>query len=198
MLRFLAMALPIPLHAYTYGEYLAIEEHGLVRHEYIGGEIYAMAGGSPEHAALAAQVLRLIGNQLPAGCRTYSSDLRVRVDARDVTTYPDGTITCGKVETSARDPMAVTNPVLLVELTSPSTEAYDRGAKLDHYKELPSVREVLIVAHAAARLTLHRREMDGSWSVIEARIPLATGLPTALELASIGGRLEVADVYEGS
>ncbi|NOU26765.1 MAG: hypothetical protein HOO96_02570 [Polyangiaceae bacterium] len=57
-----------------YAEYLAIEEHGLVRHEYIGGEIYAMAGGSPEHAALAAQVLRLIGNQLPAGRRTYSSE----------------------------------------------------------------------------------------------------------------------------
>lgn len=192
------MALPIPLHAYTYAEYLAIEEHGLVRHEYIGGEIYAMAGGTPEHAALAAQVLRLIGNQLPAGCRTYSSDLRVRIDARDVTTYPDGTIICGKVETSARDAMAVTNPVLLVEVTSPSTEAYDRGAKLEHYKDLPSVREVLIVAHAAARLTLHRRETDGSWSVIEARMPPAAGLPTALELASIGGSLEVADVYDGS
>lgn len=112
--------------------------------------------------------------------------------------YPDGTIICGKVETSARDPMAVTNPVLLIEITSPSTEAYDRGAKLEHYKELPSVREVLIVAHAASRLTLHRREADGSWRVTEAQTPPVSGLPTALELASVGGLLEVADVYDAS
>ena len=93
----------------AYEEYLALEELARVRHEYVRGEIYAMAGGTPEHAALAAATLRLVGNQLHAGCRTYSSDLRVRAEANDVTSYPDGTVVCGKVERSTKDPLAIVN-----------------------------------------------------------------------------------------
>lgn len=76
------MSLPGPIHSYAYTEYVLLEEHSPVRHEFIAGEIYAMAGGTPEHAALAASVLRLLGNQLPSGCRAYTSDLRVRGDGR--------------------------------------------------------------------------------------------------------------------
>jgi len=89
------MSLPVPLHRYPYREYVALEEHSPVRHEFIAGEIYARAGGTPEHAALAAAVLRAIGNRLPAGRRTYTSDLRVRIENQAVTTYPDGAAICG-------------------------------------------------------------------------------------------------------
>lgn len=160
-----------------------------MRHEWVAGEIYAMAGGTPAHAALSATVLRLIGNQLPEGCRAYTSDLRVRIVASDVTTYPDGAVICGRSERADDDSIAVVNPTVLIEVTSPSTAAYDRGAKLEQYRLLPALREVLLVAHDDQRLTVVRRNDDGTWSEHEAR---AGG---AIELLSLGLRLAVDDVY---
>jgi Uma2 family endonuclease len=183
------MSLPIRIHDYTYAEYVALEEHSPVRHEFIAGEIYAMAGGTPEHAALASAILRLLGNQLPAGCRTYTSDLRVRIPAREITTYPDGAVICGKSERAADDPMAVTNPVILIEVTSSSTATYDRGAKLEAYQALTSVREVLIVSHDAVRVALHRREDDGSWSTHEA------GAGGTVFVTAVGATISVDEVY---
>ncbi|MCE7893819.1 MAG: Uma2 family endonuclease [Myxococcales bacterium] len=183
------MSLPVPFHSYSYADYLALEDHSPVRHEFVSGEIYAMAGGTPEHAALAAAVLRHLGNQLPAGCRAYTSDLRVRVAGSDVTTYPDGTVVCGKTSRAADDPTAVTNPVVLIEVTSPSTEAYDRGAKLGFYKDLPSVREVLILSHQGPHAALHRRGQDGAWSVHEA------GQGETIEVESVGASLAIDEVY---
>jgi Uma2 family endonuclease len=173
---------------YTYQEYLLLEEESSVRHEYLDGEIYAMAGGSPDHAALAAAVISLLRPELPPGCRTFTSDLRVRIGASGLSTYPDGAVICGRTLRAGDDALAVVNPVLLVEVTSPSTEDYDRGEKLRHYKLLPSVREVLIVSHREPRLTLHRREGD-DWKVLEA----VAG--QTLDLAAVPCRLAVDDVY---
>lgn len=184
------MSLPGPIHSYAYTEYVLLEEHSPVRHEFIAGEIYAMAGGTPEHAALAASVLRLLGNQLPSGCRAYTSDLRVRVATADVTTYPDGAIICGKVVRAADDPLAATNPIVVIEVTSPSTETYDKGAKLDIYKTLPSLKEIVIVSHREPHISVHRRKPDGTWETLEAREPAAP-----LEVQSIGAQLTLGDVY---
>jgi Uma2 family endonuclease len=173
---------------YTYADYLALEEVSPVRHEFLDGEIYAMAGGSPDHAALAGAVIGLVRNQLPAGCRVFTSDLRVRIAATGLTTYPDAAVICGRTQRSPEDPLAVTNPLLLVEITSPSTEEYDRGEKLRHYKGLPSLREVLIVSHRTPELTLHRRE-DASWTTISV-VPGGV-----LELVSVAVRLAVDEVY---
>jgi len=175
---------------YTYAEYLALEEESSVRHEFLDGEIYAMAGGSPDHAALAAAVIGLVRGQLPPGCRVFTSDLRVRIAATGLTTYPDAAVICGSTERSSEDSLAVTNPLLLVEVTSPSTEEYDRGEKLRHYKGLPSLREVLIVSHRTPELTLHRRE-DAGWETT------TSGPAGALTLASVGARLDVDEVYRG-
>ncbi len=175
---------------YSYAEYLALEEESSVRHEYLEGEIYAMAGGSPDHAALAAALIRIVGGQLPPGCRVFTSDLRLRIAATGLTTYPDAAVVCGRTLRSAEDPLAVTNPVLLVEVTSPSTEEYDRGEKLRHYKGLPSVREVLVVSHRRPELTLHRREAT-DWTKTTA------GPGEALELASVAARIPVDEVYQG-
>jgi Uma2 family endonuclease len=175
---------------YTYAEYLALEEETSVRHEYLDGEIYAMAGGSPDHAALAAALIRILGNQLPRGCRTFTSDLRVRIAATGLTTYPDAAVVCGRTQRSPDDPLAVTNPVLLVEVTSSSTEEYDRGEKLRHYTGLPSLREVLIVSHRAPELTLHRLDEAG-WTVTKA----SEG--AVLELGSVAARISVDELYRG-
>ena len=139
---------------YTYGEYLSLEEESSIRHEYLDGEIYAMAGGTPDHAAVSLTVLALLRSQLPRGCRAYTSDLRVRIPATGLTTYPDGAVVCGGTQRAADDPIAVTNPILLIEVTSNSSEDYDRGEKLRHYQTIPTVREVLIVSHREPRLTL--------------------------------------------
>jgi Uma2 family endonuclease len=173
---------------YTYAEYLSLEEESSVRHEFLDGEIYAMAGGSPAHAALAGAVIGILRGQLPPGCRAFTSDLRVRIAATGLTTYPDAAVVSGRTQRSPEDPLAVTNPLLLVEVTSPSTEEYDRGEKLRHYKSLASVREVLIVSHRSPELTLHRRE-DSGWTVITA------GPGGVLELASVPARIAVDEVY---
>jgi Uma2 family endonuclease len=173
---------------YPYSEYLVLEDQSPVRHEYLDGEIYAMAGGSPEHAALAAAVLRSVGNQLPPLCRTFTADLRIRIAASGLTTYPDGAVICGPIVRALDDHLAVVNPILLVEVTSPSTEDYDRGEKLRHYKLLPGLREVLVVSHREPRLTLHRREGD-LWTVTAA----AAG--ETLALAAVPARIVVDDLY---
>jgi Uma2 family endonuclease len=173
---------------YTYAQYLALEEHSAVRHEFLDGEIYAMAGGSPDHAALAAACIGILRGQLPPGCRAFTSDLRVRIAVTGLTTYPDAAVICGPTLRTLEDPLAVANPVLLVEITSPSTEDYDRGEKLRHYKSLPSLREVLFVSHRVPQLTLHRRG-DADWTVTNAE----TG--GVLELASVGARIAVDEVY---
>ena len=173
---------------YTYAEYLVLEEAGLVKHEFLDGEIYAMAGGSPDHAALAAACIGILRSQLPPSCRAFTSDLRVRIAATGLTTYPDAAVICGPTLRAPEDTLAVVNPVLLVEITSPSTEEYDRGEKLRHYKSLPGLREVLIVSHRAPHLTLHRRA-DTDWTVTTAE----TGV--VLELTSVGARIAVDEVY---
>ena len=101
---------------------------------------------------------RALGNRLPAGCLVYTSNLRVRVPASGLSTYPDVSVICGPVQRADDDPLAVVNPVLLVEITSHSTEDYDRGEKLRHYQQLPTLREVMFVSHRRPHLVVHRRE----------------------------------------
>jgi Uma2 family endonuclease len=173
---------------HTYAEYLALEEESPTRHEYLEGEIYAMAGGTPDHAALAGAVIGILRSGLPLGCRVFTSDLRVRIAETGLSTYPDAAVVCGASLRAADDPIAIVNPVLLVEVTSPSTEDYDRGEKLRHYKQLASLREVLIVSHREPRVTLARREEDGRWSSSDFR----SG--QSLTLAGVGG-IGVDDIY---
>jgi len=174
---------------YTYREYLALEDESAVRHEYLDGEIYAMAGGTPDHAALAASVSGVLRQVLPPGCRTFSADLRIRIAATGLSTYPDVSVVCGRTQRAADDPMAVTNPVLIVEVTSPSTEDYDRGEKLRHSKSIPSVREIMLVSHRGPRITLHRRLDNDEWSLQE----IVRG--GTVELVSIAGQLRIDDIY---
>ena len=173
---------------HTYAEYLRLEEDSATKHEYLNGEIYAMAGGTPDHAALAAAVIGILTSQLPPGCRAYTSDLRVRIVATGLSTYPDAAVVCGPTERAEDDRLAVVNPVLLVEVTSPSTEDYDRGEKLRQYQHLPSVREVVFVSHQEPRITIHRREA-ATWRV------LSGGRGETMTIDTIGGRIAVDDVY---
>jgi Uma2 family endonuclease len=127
-----------------------------------------MAGGTPAHADLAASITRILGNILLGHCRVSSSDLKVRIEATDLATFPDVTVVCGERRLAAIDRNAVTNPTLLVEVTSKSTEDYDRGEKLNHYKLCPSVTTVLFVSHRRPQVTLVSR-VGAGWEVREYR-----------------------------
>jgi Uma2 family endonuclease len=152
----------------TVEEYLSLEARSETKHEYSDGEMFAMAGGTPEHAWLAGELIKLIGNQLPRSCRVGSSDPRVSIERTGLLTYPDASVSCGQATFDARDPHAITNPVLLAEVTSPSSVDYDRGEKLSHYKQLASLSCVLIVSHTERRVTVIERTTDG-WAVRDFR-----------------------------
>lgn len=174
----------------THAEYIAAEANAECKHEYLRGEVWAMAGGSAEHGALTAAVIALLGNALrDKPCRVFSSDVRVRVQATDLTTYPDASVVCGHLELAPEDGNAIINPVLLVEVLSDSTEAYDRGEKAAHYRRIPSLREYLLVSQHEQRLELFRRSHDDRWELSEA------GPGQSLELSSVDAVLNTDDVY---
>jgi Uma2 family endonuclease len=153
---------------YDYEDYLRSLERSELKLEYCEGVIYAMAGGTRAHAELAAAVIVSLSRVLPPGCRLATSDLKVHVEASDLTTFPDVSVVCGEAAAPSIDPHAISNPSLLVEVTSRSTEDYDRGEKLSHYKQLPSLRAVLFVAHRTRCITVVERTGTG-WDERNAR-----------------------------
>ncbi len=153
---------------HTYDQYLEVERLSSVRHEFLDGEIYAMAGGTPEHGILAARVTALLASGAPAGCHVASSDVKILIEASGLATYPDVSVVCGPLIRAPIDSLALTNSVLLGEVTSPSTEDYDRGDKLSHYRQIPSLHAVLVVSHSSKRVTVIQRDAGG-WGTRDVR-----------------------------
>lgn len=183
------MTAPAPRHHFTFAEYLEVEEVSAVRHEFFAGEIYAMAGGTPEHAAMAAAITSSLGRQLEGTpCRVYSSDLRVRVLATGLATYPDVTVVCGPSTRDPESPTHVTNPKVIVEVLSQGTEEYDRGEKLEHYRRIDSLEAIVLVDHRNPHVELWVRGGEG-WTRRE------HGAGNRVELAAIGCALSVDDIY---
>jgi Uma2 family endonuclease len=183
--------MPAQKQKMTYAEYLALEGKSLdVKHEFVDGEVYAMAGGTPDHGALAVAFASEVRAAIGARpCRVFSSDVRVRVVATGMAAYPDVSVVCGKLETDPEDASAITNPVLVVEVLSDSTEARDRGVKAAHYRHVPSLREYVLVSQRERRVEVHRRNEAGRWELFEYE-----GHATA-ELASVGCRVALDDLY---
>lgn len=184
----------MPAHRirYTYAEYLALETSSNVKHEYLAGQIYGMAGGTPEHAALAAAVIGLLFPSLRGtGCRAYDADLRVRTPT-GLSTYPDVTIVCGSTVRDPEDEQAIVNPTVVVEVLSRSTEEYDRGDKFEHYKSLASLRQYVLVSQQERRVDTWTRGDDGEWTSVGA------GEQDVVWLSSVDARLDVREIYEAA
>jgi Uma2 family endonuclease len=187
------MGQPARLPYYTFDEYRRFEATANTKHEYLDGQILAMAGGTPEHAGLAAAVIEHLGSQLVGGsCQIFTSDLRVRVLATGLATYPDVTVVCGALERDPEDGNGATNPTLLVEVLSPSTEHYDRGEKAAHYRRIPSLREYVFVSHRERHIERWWRDAAGEWRSDEGR------RGGRLELAAVGAVLDVDAIYDRS
>ena len=177
----------------TYAEYLVFEEASPAKHEYLRGEIYAMGGGTPEHAALEAAVAGELRNALEAAgkpCRVYSANLRVRVETTDFACYPDATVICGDLETSPVDRHAATNPTIVVEVLSDSTESYDRGIKAGHYRHIPSIREYVLLSQHAPLVEVWRKNEHDRWEVAA-----VAGAGEIAAVESLGIAIDVDAVY---
>jgi Uma2 family endonuclease len=173
----------------TYAEYLAQEATSLEKHEYLRGDVWAMAGGTPTHARLCGNVTIALGLALRGRpCAVFSADLRVRVEATDRTTYPDVTVVCGQPRAAADDADAIVNPTLIVEVLSDSTEAFDRGEKFAHLQRLPSLQEYVLVSQREQRTEVFRRGEGATWTLL----PSTGG---AVELRSVGASVDFADIY---
>ncbi|MEO7733530.1 MAG: Uma2 family endonuclease [Kofleriaceae bacterium] len=184
------MAAVVPRHRHTFLDYLQVEEVSSVKHEYLDGEIYAMAGGTPEHAALCAALIVLVGSKLRGHpCRVYTSDLRVRITATGLATYPDASVICGDPIRDLESRTHVTNPRVVFEVLSPGTEDYDRGEKREHYQQITSLDAYVVIAQDRRRIELWRRRVDRSWS------HRVLGPGEALELEMIDCRVPVDELY---
>jgi Uma2 family endonuclease len=181
----------LPNRRYTPDEYLARERTAQVRSEYLAGEIFAMAGGSRQHGRIARNLIARLDEQLRnTPCEVFGSDMRVKVVRTGLYTYPDVTIACAELEFEDRDVDTLLNPRVIFEVLSDSTEAYDRGIKFDHYREIPSLTEYLLVAQAEPLIERLVRQPDASW-----RLTVFKGPDAVLALETVPCRLKLAEVY---
>ncbi|HEX4953796.1 MAG TPA: Uma2 family endonuclease [Thermoanaerobaculia bacterium] len=182
-----------PLRPMTVEEYLAFERSSEEKHELRNGEMFAMGGASPAHAAIVLNAAAELRNQLKGRpCQAYVSDLRVLISATGLYTYPDVVVVCGETRFEKREGLeTLLNPTLIIEVLSPSTADYDRAGKFEHYRSLPSLQEYLVLAQDRVMAEHFVRQGDDAWLLTETRDPAAT-----LDLPSIGCRLAMAEVYE--
>jgi Uma2 family endonuclease len=157
-------------HDYTFVDYLALERDSEVKHEFDAGEILAMSGGTARHSALAAKIVTAMETTRARGCTVFTSDMRVRVVATGRATYPDVSMVCGPIEYDPEDSAhtTITNPVLLVEVLSVTTEKGDRGNKWMHYQRISSLQEYVLVSEEA-RVEIFSRTPSGTWEYHEVR-----------------------------
>ncbi len=177
---------------FTPEEYLELERKAEFKSEYQDGRIYAMSGGTRRHDRINAQLYLLVGQHLDdKECSWHTSNMRVYAQASGLYTYPDLSIVCGTAQFADGTLDTLTNPILLAEILSPSTEAYDRGRKAVMYQSIPSLQELLFIAQDTYKVELLRRESDGTWSRTE-----AAGLEASIELRSIGYTLPLRGLYK--
>lgn len=190
-----------PKRKLTPAEYLAIEKTAAFKSEFFDGEMFplhrdapvGMAGASRPHNRINENLSVEVGSRLKGGtCQSFSRDQRVLVDRTGLYTYPDLLIVCGQVETADGDDDTITNPRVVVEILSPSTERYDRTTKFRHYQQLPSVQEYVLVSQSEPLCERFTRQADGQWGFTS-----FVGLTAVLALTSVPAQVPLADIYAG-
>ncbi len=188
-----------PLPKITPAEYLALERAAEHKSEYYRYEMFAMAGASHKHNLIVGNLLRELGNHLRKGpCEVYPSNMRVKVDATGLYTYPDVVVVCGTPEFEDEHVDTLLNPTLLIEVLSESTESYDRGKKSGHYRQLTSLKEYLLVSQDEAHVEHYARQQARQQAKQQANhwlLTEASGLETSIELPTAEVRLELSEIY---
>ena len=175
-------------------EYLALERQAETKSEYWNGRIYAMSGASEAHNLISLNAAVELHTQLKKRpCKVYPSDLRVKVNPTGLYTYPDVSVVCGEAKFDEKRKDNLLNPTVIIEVLSPSTEAYDRGKKFDHYRRLESLQDYLLVAQDSVMILHYARQAgdDDRWL-----LTAYYGLDTVASIESIGCEFPLAEVYD--
>ena len=186
-------AVAVSKQKYTLEEYLELDKNSEERYEYFDGEVFAMAGGSPSHTRVSMDIGSLLTQKLKGGnCEAFSSEMRVKVPAALPYRYPDVSVVCGEPTFEDLNGQAMlVNPVLIVEVLSPSTAAYDLKDKFTAYQSIDSFREYLIVSQDRPHVIQHIRQSEGRWLRID-----FIGLDAEVPLESINVTLSLREIYE--
>ncbi len=182
----------LPKQRYTLEEYLELDKNSEEKYEYFDGEVFAMAGGSLNHNRVARNLTRLLDIHLAeANCEVLPADMRIKVPKAFPYRYPDLSIVCGKliIEELNGQQMLV-NPLVLIEILSPSTEAYDQGRKFSAYQSIASFQEYLLISQDWPHITQYVRQASGKWLRSEIE-----GIENALKLESVNCTLPLAEIY---
>jgi len=171
-------------------EYATWERDQVERHEFYAGEVFSQAGGTRRHSLIGSNFLREVGNMLKRKpCQAHGSDMRILVQATGYQAYPDVSVVCPPFEDETDE--VVSNPVLLVEVLSPSTADFDRAGKFGHYRQISTLPEYLVFWQDEARVEQHTRTTEGLWLLRE-----VVGVDQSLHLSSLGESLALLDIYD--
>jgi Uma2 family endonuclease len=185
------MALAQNIARLSEAEYLRLERAAETRSEHFDGEVFAMAGGTRSHSLIQTNLLRELSSRLKASdCVAYNTDLRVKVEATGLLTYPDVSVVCGEQRFLDEQEDTLLNPTVIIEVLSDSTEAYDRGKKFENYRQIPTCREYLLVSQKEPRIEQFIRQPNGEWTLKE-----AVGLAAEIRLPSLGIVLPLREVF---
>jgi Uma2 family endonuclease len=182
-----------PRRGITEQAYLALERSSLQKHEYVDGEIFAMSGGTASHNLISGNAFASLHTQLRGtGCRVLNSDMRLKVMATGLNTYPDVTVVCGNFQFVDERRDTITNPIVIIEVLSPSTERYDRGMKFQNYRTIATLQEYILIAQDEHQIEHYVRQESGQWIFEEAKDVAET-----ITLPSVRCVLSVGDIYDG-
>lgn len=175
----------------TVAEYLAFERASESKHEFFDGELFAMTGGTPAHSLIASNFIREAGNALKdRPCVVYTSDLRIKVNATGLYTYPDVTIVCGEQKFDDDQSDTLINPTIVVEVLSKSTASYDRGPKSKHFRKIDSLQALILIEQDCPVVEVYCRQSDGKWILSD-----ATELTESIAIEPIGISIPLAEIY---
>jgi Uma2 family endonuclease len=171
---------------------LVLERSCGQKHEYFAGEMFAMGGASERHNLIVTNLVRELSLQLKGRpCKTYANDMRVKVASTGLYTYPDVTVVCGEARFADEQRDTLLNPTVLIEVLSKSTEGYDRGEKSEHYRQLESLAEYLLVSQEKCHVEHYVRQPDHQWLLSESK-----SLQQTIRVPSIGCELALAEIYD--
>ena len=174
-------------------EYLEMENASLEKHEYYKGEIFAMSGAKVPHNAISGNLFVALSNKLKGKkCKPYKSDQRIHIPSNTLFTYPDISIICGEVISLNDDDWNVLNPTVIIEVLSPSTKNYDRGEKFKLYRDIPTLKEYILVDSNSIHVEVFRLNENNHWELEEYNSP-----NDLLYAKAIGEEIPLSDIYEG-
>jgi Uma2 family endonuclease len=188
---------PIMLYnktTFTLEEYLEFAKESEEKHEFYKGEIFAMAGAGPRHNLIFSNLFGELAYKLKGNpCKPYGSDLRIHVAQNSLFTYPDISIICGDIIPSSLDKDTATMPTVLIEILSPSTHNYDRGGKFRLYRDIPTLKEYILIESESIRIESFRLNPQNHWELEEYK-----SLTETFQMPCMNISIPVKEIYEGT